>query len=164
MSSVDLQLIDIMKWGVEDICRCWLMPPRMVGHYHAGLRQESRMSGQSEDFERWTIRGHALRDSSQMTFKLLTHNDRHVRRLRIRADTSRIARGSLGERIEQAARGYADGGVYTLNEARRELDLPPKPNGDEVMTPRGAAAAAPDHLRAQQGAKHERKRYQSFAG
>ena len=137
LSAVDLALVELLRWSVEEICRIWQVPPRMIGHYHAGLRTESRLSTQAEDFERWSLRPRVNAIQAQLTAKLLTPSEQ-ADGLAVRLLTDDVRAGSFGERVESAGRGFTTG-ILKRNEARRIVRLPPVPGGDEFLeTPVGA--------------------------
>lgn len=141
LSSVDLQLIDVLRWSVEEVCRVWQVPPRMVGHYHAGLRAESRLSTQAEDFERWAVRPRTRPVDYQYTAKILTPEEQAAG-LQVRLITDGIRAGSFAERVQTAVTGYT-GGLFRRNEARRLPRLPAVEGGDEfIETPRGAGTSS----------------------
>ena len=141
MSAIDLELIQLLRWNVEEICRIWQVPPRMVGHYHAGLRTESRLSTQAEDFERWSLRSYANAVQTQLTAKLLTPEEQG-NGLAIRLLTDEVRAGSFSERVESAGRGFTTG-ILMRNEARRILRLPPVDGGDAFLeTPVGAGGGS----------------------
>ena len=78
-----------------------------------------------------------------MTFKLLTRRDRE-RGYKIRLNLNNVALGTLAEAIAGWDQGVARAGIVYPNEARRELSefvyLPPDPNGDRLLDPKGAPA------------------------
>ena len=141
LSAVDLSLLDLLRLSIEEVCRVWQVPPRMVGHYHAGLRTESRLSTQAEDFERWALRPRVNAIQTQLTAKLLTPREQ-ADGFAVRLPTDEVRAGSFGERMESASRGFTTG-VLRRNEARRLVRMQPVEGGDEfIPTPVGAGGGS----------------------
>lgn len=135
-SASDMQVIEILRWTVEDICRIFGVPPRLLGHYASGQRVDGKVGTQAEDFWRYGVRPWATRISAQMTLKGLSVADR-MRRLSVRMISEPVREGSPEENARIAGTSYADGGVVTRNEAREMMSMPPDPDGDEYAVPRG---------------------------
>lgn len=141
LSAVDLQLVDILKWSVEDIARVYNVSPIRLGHYHEGFRV-STFEAQASDFERYTIYPLALRVGAQLNHTLLTEAD--VRDgYTIALDSDMLALGSLSERIKAADQAVAKAGIWTVNEGRRLTGRPDRTDGDRLMSPKGAPAQPP---------------------
>ena len=135
LSAVDMQIIQLLRYGVEDIARVFGLPPRVIGHYHEGFRA-TRYEAQQADFERLSIRHHARRIESEFSQKLLTVNDRSAG-LTIRLPTRRIQEGTWAEMVESVGQAVSDYAVMTPNEGRRLLRLPSIEGGDKLRSPRG---------------------------
>ena len=138
LSNLDLALVDLLKWGVEDIARVFNISPARLGHFHAGMRART-FEMQAVDFERYSIMPHTELMDSQLTRKLLSTED-IIRGMSIRTDTSQVSLGTYRERAEAAELGVTRGGFMTINEGRRLLDLPELPDGDKLLEPKGAPA------------------------
>ena len=135
-SPADLQTIEVLKWGVEDVARVWLMPPRMIGHFHEGFRA-TRYEAQQEDFERICARPNAGRIQAQCTAKLLAPAEKDSA-LVVRMNTDQVGRGSWSEEVDAVDQAVSRGGLLTPNEGRRRLGYPPLPGGDVLLSPKGA--------------------------
>ena len=135
-SPNDMQLIRIMEWTVEEICRIFAVPPRMVGHYSAGVRVEAKIGSQAEDYWRYAVFPWVDKIEAQLTAKLLTQSEQ-INGFCVKFLDQRIREGSYHERAEVARTLYADGGIMTQNEARDVVGLPPVPGGDTFQVPRG---------------------------
>ena len=135
-NAADMQLISIMQWTVEEVCRFFNVPPRMIGRYAEGQRVEMKLGTQSEDFYRNAVRPWVNRLEAQMTRKLLRLDERRKGLKIIFLDTF-VRRGSLQEQTEVAVRSYAGGGLVTQNEGRAMLGLGPVDGGNEFQTPVG---------------------------
>ena len=130
ISPSDLQLLDVMGFSVEDICRIFSVPPRMLGHMSSGVRVEMKVGSQAEDYYRFAIRPWQRRVEEQFTCKLLAMSDQ-TRGLRVVLDDADVRHGSLAEQVDMAAKAYSGSGLMTLNEARRLVGLAPVDGGDE---------------------------------
>ena len=139
LSATDLQLVELLKWGVEDVARAFNVSPIRLGHYHAGFRARA-FEQQATDFERYTAHPLALRVTAQFRRKLLTRADRPAE---IRLSTDLLRQGALTERIGAAGPAVANYGMWTINEGRALTGLPPRPDGDRLLSPRGAPEQAP---------------------
>lgn len=138
ISNVDMQLIDLLRWGVEDIARVWRISPARLGHFYEGMRVAG-MEAQFTDFERFTLADHVQAVEEQLTRKLLTAEE-IMAGLEITVPTDSLKRGSLSERAKVAKETVADGGLMTINEGRELMGLPPHPDGDRLLQPKGAPA------------------------
>ncbi len=138
MSAVDIQVIELLKWSVEDIARVWNVPLRLLHQYYEGQRV-TQFEQQAVDFERWSLRGHVHRIEEQLSAKLLSHEEARDD-LVIRLPTDRIRAGSWSEQVNAVDQAVAKAGVMTVNEGRRRLRLPPREDGDRLIQPKGAPA------------------------
>ena len=138
ISNLDLALVDILKWGVEDVARVFNLSPIRLGHFQTGMRART-FEAQAVDFERYSIMPHAEVMDAQLTRKLLSSED--IRNgLAVKTDTSAVSLGTYRERVEAAELAVTRGGIMTINEGRRMLDLPALPDGDKLLEPKGAPA------------------------
>ena len=137
LSALDLQLIELLKWGVEDIARVFGVSPIRLGHYYEGMRVTG-FEMQSADFERYSIANHVSRTDSQLSRKLLSVED-VMKQHRIGADTDMIKQGTLSERAE-IAKDLVTGGIWTPNDGRQLTNRPAHADGYKLQQPRGAPA------------------------
>ena len=145
MSAVDLQIIDLLRWGVEDVARVWLVPPWMLMHYASGFRFQ-HIAPQFTHFERMTVRPHSTKFGSAATVA--------VRPLLRDGETvfvvsEVLGRGTWADELEAAGKAV-DRSILTRNEARRRAGEQPMEGGDEFLPQRGGPApnAALDDLAA----------------
>ena len=136
LSNTDLQLIDLLKWGVEDMARVFGVPPARLGHYYRGFRQQD-VEQRGAEFERFSISPHTGMTDSQLTRKLVNGEDMQ-RGYTVVTPTDSLKRGSLTERSMVAKAMVADGGTWTINEGRELTDKPPIEGGDKLLQPKGA--------------------------
>lgn len=141
LSASDMQLIELLKWGVEDVARVWGLSPVRLGHYHEGMRS-STFEHQATDFERYTLSAKAIASDSQMTRKLLSVDD-VMNDLQVKSNTDDVALGSLSERADIADKMVSKGGQWTVNEGRDLTGKPPRKDGDRLYQPKGAPRQDP---------------------
>ena len=137
LSATDIQLIELLKYSVEDIGRAFGVPPRMLGHFHEGAKVATTFEGHAVDFERWSVQEHVQRVQAQLTTKLVSADDA-AQGLVVRMPADRIRAGSWTEQVRAVDQAVAKAGVMTINEGRRLLRLPPVPDGDRLLQPKGA--------------------------
>ena len=137
VSSVDLQLVELLKWSIEDICRVYDVPPRMVHHQHVGIRVDPKLSQLSSYFVRWSVLRHARRISAQMTHKLMPVRDIKVHRF-IRMNPDMLTAGTFDEKVIAAGSAVSQYGLLTINEGRTFLGYPLIDGGDKLISPIGA--------------------------
>lgn len=135
-------MLELLKFSVVDVCRIFNVPLRYAMELSkGGDRGGSDVVDQAVDFERFSIRPHALRWESQLTYKCLSIEDRD-KGLEVFVDSTKVAEGTLVDRWKRAGEAYADYGIASLDEAREEVELPPytssKGEGKKVMIPKGA--------------------------
>ena len=137
LSAADIQLIELLKYSVEDVGRAFGVPPRMLGHFHEGAKVATTFEGHAVDFERWSVQEHVQRVQAQLTTKLVSADDAAAG-LVVRMPADRIRAGSWTEQVRAVDQAVAKAGVMTINEGRRLLRLPPVPDGDRLLQPKGA--------------------------
>ncbi len=130
-------MIELLKYSVEDVGRAFGVPPRMLGHFHEGAKVATTFEGHAVDFERWSIQEHVQRVQAQLTTKLVSADDA-ADGLVVRMPADRIRAGSWTEQVRAVDQAVAKAGVMTINEGRRLLRLPPVPDGDRLLQPKGA--------------------------
>ena len=138
LNANDLRLIELLKWGVEDVCRIWQVPPARLAHYYQGMRVAG-VENQAVDFERFSIQNRTGMLDSEDTLKLLPWQEQEEG-LEVWTDTSPIGLGTLAERMDVAEQGVARGGIWKIDEGRKLTGQAPLPNGegDKVIEPKGA--------------------------
>ena len=137
LSAADIQLIELLKWSVEDVGRAFGVPPRMLGHFHEGAKVAATFEGHAVDFERWSIQAHVQRVQAQLTAKLLSAAEA-ADGLVVRMPADRIREGSWTEQVRAVELAVARGGLLTPNEGRQRLRYPPLEGGDQLLQPKGA--------------------------
>ena len=143
-NAVDIELIKLLELSIEDVCRIYRVPPRLVYHYRSGVRYNQDAEMANSEFAQYSIEPRTRLIAQHLTSQLLSSDDRARREVEIHLDTQRLYAGSTTQRIDAMDRAVARGGLITPNEARTYIEtgrmprLPPLPGGDSLMPPRGS--------------------------
>lgn len=137
-SAVDMQLLGIMQWSAEDVCRAFGLHPRKA-YIFAGenIRSLTQLKDIEESFVRETILGRVQSVEEALTRHLLTSEERAMG-LKVRVATEVLSRGTMSDRALMAEMLAARAGILTINEAREWLGKPPIEGGDRLLPPKGA--------------------------
>ena len=135
LSRGDMDLIEAMKFDVEDIARVFNVPLFLLARTESASWAKSNVSEQWTNFVRSSLRAHLVRLQAQLENKLLPTRP-GSKRLGIRFDVTPLVRATRKEMFDDAALGLA-GGFMTANEARRMIGLSPIAGGDVLHAPAG---------------------------
>lgn len=133
----DVQLLETRKFQVEDIARIFGVPPHMIGSVSTSTSWGSGIEQQSMGFVRYTLRPNLTRIEQELDRKLFIGSNDFVE-----FDAAQLLRGDVKGRNEShqiALGGNQQPGWKTVNEIRREENLPPVANGDQIYKPLTAA-------------------------
>lgn len=121
------QLIESLKFSVEEICRLYSVPPHKIGHME-GAGYANSIEAQNAQFLSDCIR--PLVEAIEMEFsnKLLNGNRRFV------MDLKALTRGDIQTEVQRNV-SYWNIGAMSANEIRRTEGLPPIEGGDEYNKP-----------------------------
>ena len=136
VSPADLQIVELLRWTVEDLCRVFNVPPRAVFHYIRGFRVGD-FEGQAVDLQRWSIERPCADFGGAATHALFAST-----RNTIALDSSGLSAGTFGERVTAAVNAVR-GGVLTPNEVRPGLGEQPHTDGNKLYPPAGVSAEEP---------------------
>ena len=136
LTSVDLQVVDLLRWIVEEVARVYNVSPVRLGQLVTGMRTAG-YEQQSADYVRYTIGPRAEALDEECTVKLLTPEER-LAGLRVRSFTDRLSTGTLSERIGAADKAVARAGIWTINEGRALTGKGPIAGGDRLLPPKGS--------------------------
>ncbi len=132
-TAVDLELLRLQNWGVEEIARAWNVPIQLL---QSGAPKN--LSELSEAFQRYSVLPHTQRIQSELTVKLLGRASRQgFRKLQVKFMTSRLGQQSTGDLLRSVGQAVAVDSVCTPNEGRQFLGLPPIAGCDGLLPPRG---------------------------
>jgi HK97 family phage portal protein len=124
----DAQMLESRRFGVEEICRIFGVPPHMVGHTENSTSWGTGIEQQTLGFQKFTLRRRMKRIEQAIGKQLMTPADR--------------ASGIIAEfNLEGLLRGDSEGRakvneinlrnkVLTINEVRAQDNLPPVSWGD----------------------------------
>lgn len=124
----DAEMLESRKFGVEEICRIFDVPPHLVGHTEGNTQLGSSIKEQTQGFIKFKMRKRLKRIESAVEMQLLT-----------RADIE--AGVSIEFNIEGFLRGDSQGRAefydkmkpfMTINQVRALEGWPPVPGGDQI--------------------------------
>lgn len=124
----DAQLLETRKFSVEEICRIFGVPPHMVGHLEKTQTLPGGIEQQTIGFLVYTMRRRLKRYEAAIRHQLLTPRDR-AEGVTVKFDMRELLRADSKGRSEYYER-MTRIGAMTINEVRREENLPPVPGGD----------------------------------
>ena len=116
-SPVDLQVIELLRWTVEDICRIYKVPPRMIGAHADTQRTGAAFEAQAVQYVRWAVRPLCNPIADEVTHQLLPAG------WSAELDPSKQAMGTFGERVAATDKAVARGGMLTINEGVVSQDV-----------------------------------------
>lgn len=140
-SAVDIQLIELLQLGIEDICRIYRLPPRLLYQYRRGTRLGAEVGESNTEIVQYSIAPRAQSIGAQLTAQLLPSATDGTS---IVLDPESLAAGSIASRVATIDQAVARAGVMTINEARAYLNtgrlprLAPVTDGDRLLDPKGA--------------------------
>ena len=137
-SSVDLQLIELLKFSIQDIARVWMVPLFLLQHFErsAGGWTNSNLTEQWTNFVRFSLNTHIARYTSEWDAKLLRPAERA--RLRTHIDTAPLVMGDLRSVADTLEVLVAKAAIWTPEEARAYTGRGPVPQGQSLRQPTGA--------------------------
>ena len=124
------QLLESRKWGAEEICRLYKIPPHMVQLLDRATN--NNIEHQALQFVMYTLLAWLKRHEGAMMRDLLLPSER--RDLYIEFNVSGLLRGDQKSRYESYALGR-QWGWLSVNDIRRMENLPPVAGGDKYLTP-----------------------------
>ena len=125
ISAADAQLIEQLRWSVEDVARCFRVPTYM-------LTDASKVSFKNAEqlarnYYSQTLQYHIESIESRIDVAFDLKDDIYCE-----FDLAALLRMELDARMVAYREGITSG-VLTINEARRMEELPPKAGGDEPL-------------------------------
>lgn len=144
-SAVDIELVRLLELSIEDVCRIYRVPPRLIYHYRTGIRYGSDAEQSNTEWMQFSIRPRAELMADFIGTQLLTSMER-MQGLAVHIDTHRLASGTLSQRIAAMDQAVARSRLMTPNEARAYVAtgvlprLDPLEGGDELLAPKGGPA------------------------
>lgn len=129
ISQKDADLVESMRFSVEEASRVFGVPPSMLGysqHTSFATASEERRS-----FMASTLRPLMMRVADALSFALLSEQER-LQGIAVEFDSSDFG---AGNELAQTLSTLVNGGVFTANEARNRLGLPDSTDGDQIRIP-----------------------------
>lgn len=127
MSMRESQFLETLRFGVEEICRLYKVPPHKVGHME-GAGYSNSIEAQNAQFVTDCIRPIIELIEMEFTNKVLNGNRR------FNLDMRALMRGDIMTQVQRNV-SYWNIGVISANEIRKEEGLPPIADGDTYNKP-----------------------------
>lgn len=131
ISPDDAQMLESRRFGVEDICRIFGVPPHMIGHTENSTSWGTGIEQMTLGFVKFSLRRRLKRIEQALEKQLLTAADR-VAGMRIEFNLEGLLRGDSKGRSD-FYQVMVRNGLMTRNECRALENLPPIDGGDVVM-------------------------------
>lgn len=128
ISPEDAQMLETRKFGVEEVCRYFGVPPVMIGHSGASTAWPTSVEQQMIVFQTYTLRRRVKRIEQAVDKQLLSAEDRAAG-LTARLNMDALLRGDSASRAAFYG-AMSNIGAMTINEIRARENLPPVPGGD----------------------------------
>ena len=128
LSPEDMQLQDARKYGVEEICRWFDVPPVLAHHSNVttwGSGIDSIMDG----WYKLSVRPLLVSIEQAVRKQVMTAAQRSRQSVEFNLDA--LLRGNAKDRAELYAKNVQNG-IMTRNEARQLENLPPDPAGNDL--------------------------------
>ncbi len=136
MSNVDSQWIEGRRFGIEDICRFFNVPPHKV--QELARATFNNIEHLTMDFKNASLMPYMVRIEQTGWRDLLTDNEK--RRYFLRHDTSQLDRGDTPSLVNMIASGIANTWL-SPNEGRALLGYNPREDGDKYENPNTSSGA-----------------------
>lgn len=129
ISPEDAQMLETRRFGVEEICRIFGVPPHMIGHSEKSTSWGTGLEQQTLGFVKFSLTKRLERIEQRLMKQLLSFRDR-AEGITIEFNVEGLLRGDSAARAGFYHRMWAMGAM-TTNEIRRLENMPPVPGGDE---------------------------------
>lgn len=130
MTPADAQMLEQFRFGVEEVCRWFGMPPWMVGYSGASSNWGTGLEQQFRAYATLTLQPYVKRILGEVRRQLMTVQERY------RGYNPAMPMDALFEAdsktMAEVSERYTRGGIKTPNEVRKRMNLPPLPGGDEL--------------------------------
>lgn len=128
ISPEDAQMLESRKFGIEEICRIFGVPPHMIGHTENSTSWGTGIEQQTLGFQKFTLRKRLKRIEQALEKQLLTAADR-IAGITIEFNLEGLLRADSSARAAFYKSGLNDG-WFTINEVRALENMPPVEGGD----------------------------------
>lgn len=131
VNPADAQMLESRRFGVEEICRVFGVPPHMIGHSEKSTSWGTGLEQQTLGFVKFTLRPRIKRIELALEKQLLTPQERRAG-MSIEFNLEGLLRGDSAGRA-QFYEKMVRTGIMTKNECRALENLPPVEGGDVIM-------------------------------
>ena len=128
LNPEDAQMLESRKFGVEEICRFFGVPPHMIGHTEKSTSWGTGIEQQVIGFQKFTLRPRLKRIEQAVKKQLLTPAER-ARGLYVEFNLEGLLRGDSASRSAFYQSGLTNGWM-TINEVRALENLEPVEGGE----------------------------------
>lgn len=122
ISAVDLQAVELLRWGTEDLARVWSYSPWLLGIIATGTQPKQQEL--VEHFSRWTLQPPANKIASALSQRLLTPREKSLD-YRIVLNTEAARSGTWLDQMTAGDLAATRGAILTPNEVRVRVGYPP---------------------------------------
>lgn len=137
LTSADIAFIEQRKYGVEDICRFYRVPPFKLG--------ATELRGiDIEEINNDYVSGAIMPDLHRIEQKFEQAFDLHAQGLSVDFDERALLRSATKVRFANNRIGLGGASFLTINEVRAAEQLPPVEGGDVLYQPSNIAALGSD--------------------
>lgn len=124
MTSEDAQYLDTRKFGLDEVCRIFRVPPHLVQNLDKATFNNIEHLGLS--FVNYSLVPYLTRIEQRINIGLVKEGNRG--KLYAKFDASALLRGDMRSRLESYAQGI-NWGIYSPDECRAFEDLNKRPDG-----------------------------------
>lgn len=128
ISPEDAQMLETRRFGVEEVCRIFGVPPHMIGHTENSTSWGTGLEQQTLGFTKFTLRRRLKRIETALEKQLLTLAERRSG-LTIEFNLEGLLRGDSAGRAA-FYQTMTQMGAMTVNEVRALENLPPLDGGE----------------------------------
>ena len=128
LNAADAQLLEVRRFGVEEIARLFRVPISLLGHPVAGAMSFASVEAQNLSFVQHSLRP-LLERIEQALSPLLPEPDGFIK-----FNLDALLRGTTLERYEAYTKGLNEG-FLSVNDVHASEDMPPVEDGDQYRVP-----------------------------
>lgn len=127
VKASDAQLLESRQFGIEEICRAFLVPPSLIGHTDKASSWASSLENTNLGFLTYSLTPVLTSIEQEIKRCLMTAEERKI--YSVKFSVEGLLRADSKSRSDYLSRAV-NGGRMTVNEARELDDLPPMNGGD----------------------------------
>lgn len=129
MSAQDAQMLEMLSFSIEEICRWFRVPPFMVGHTQKSTSWGTGLEQQNIGFLTYSLRPYLSRIEQTVRRSLIPPTQR--KRITAEFKVEGLLRADTATRMSGYVQGVQNG-IYKRNEVRGWENLPPDPDGNTL--------------------------------